>query len=370
MMRNSCRIPVIDFLRGLSCLGVLLYHVRVDLWIGWWRITSYPNEYSSFAKAMAWLSIPTPFMGYAVVLFFLISGFCIHYPNTSVIDKPRWKTYFIRRFWRIYPAYIAALVLTTGISYLCFKLWGDKTWDTGKILRVATLSQNYPPSNGQFLSNPSLWTIPLELEFYVLYPLAFSLFGKMKSSMLWVVSIGFSIVSIYLSYQGLTWLTFTALFLWPSWLLGALVARLYSEQRLDKFKLYFQLPSLSIALTIALLSRYKNWDSWLQYIPWTAFYFLFFIFCLSQTGLLYRTIGRRAVLAISWIGKISFSLYLIHFPVFKIFGYLHRDFWGEKPANFLVPLLYLIPTIFLAWLFFIWVENPIHQWSKRKVKRA
>ena len=51
-MTQTCRIPVIDFLRGLSCLGVLLYHVRVELWIGWWRITSYPHEYSSFAKAM------------------------------------------------------------------------------------------------------------------------------------------------------------------------------------------------------------------------------------------------------------------------------------------------------------------------------
>ena len=106
-MKNSERIPVIDFLRGLSCLGVLLYHVRVDLWIGWWRITSYPEEYSSFAKAMAWLSIPTPFMGYAVVLFFLISGFCIHYQNTSGDARPDWKTYLIRRFWRIYPAYFS-----------------------------------------------------------------------------------------------------------------------------------------------------------------------------------------------------------------------------------------------------------------------
>ena len=56
-MKNSDRIPVIDF-RGLSCLGVLLYH-EVDLWIGWWRITSYPQEYSSFAKSYGLVSIPT-----------------------------------------------------------------------------------------------------------------------------------------------------------------------------------------------------------------------------------------------------------------------------------------------------------------------
>ena len=167
-MGNSGRIPVIDFLRGLSCLGVLLYHVRVDLWIGWWRITSYPDEYSSFAKAMAWLSIPTPFMGYAVVLFFLISGFCIHYPNTSENAKPCWKNYLIRRFWRIYPTYFIALVFTAVISFLCLTVWGDETWDVNRIFRVATLTQNYPPGSGQFLSNPSLWTIPLEIEFYLL----------------------------------------------------------------------------------------------------------------------------------------------------------------------------------------------------------
>ena len=56
---------------GLSCLGILLYHVRIDLWIGWWRVTSYPQEYSAFAKAMAWFSIPTPF--WDTILLFLKS---------------------------------------------------------------------------------------------------------------------------------------------------------------------------------------------------------------------------------------------------------------------------------------------------------
>ena len=368
-MKNSDRIPIIDFLRGLSCLGVLLYHVRVDLWIGWWRITSYPQEYSSFAKAMAWLSIPTPFMGYAVVLFFLISGFCIHYPNSSGNARPSWKTYFLRRFWRIYPAYFAAVVLTSGISYICLTFWGDKTWDVSKIFQVVILMQNYPPENGQFLSNPSLWTIPLEIEFYLLYPVAFLFFASKRNSFLMLIALGMSALSILLSYQGYKWLSFTALFLWPSWLIGAWIAQLFRDQKLGKVRLAYLLPLTGLTLGIALMSRYYNWASETQYATWTTFYSLFFIFCLSHAGFINRMIGNRLVKVVSWIGKISFSLYLIHFPLFKLFGYLHCDIFGEKPANFLICLFYLLPVILLAWLFFSWVEYPIHQWSKNKRKR-
>ena len=74
---------------------MLLYHVRIDLWIGWWRITSYPQEYSvPLPKLVAWLSIPTPFLGHAILLFFLISGFCIHYPNTFFSEKSMLENLF------------------------------------------------------------------------------------------------------------------------------------------------------------------------------------------------------------------------------------------------------------------------------------
>jgi peptidoglycan/LPS O-acetylase OafA/YrhL len=197
---------------------------------------------------MAWLSIPTPFMGHAVVLFFLISGFCIHYPNTTGKAKPCWKTYFVRRFWRIYPAYFAALFFTACISYLCLSLWGDKTWDVSKIFRVATLTQNYPPESGQFLSNPSLWTIPLEVEFYLLYPLPFLFFACNRSSILWIIALGMSALSIMLSYQGYQWLSYTALFLWPSWLIGAWIAQLYRDQKLKRFKLGYLLSLTGLKL--------------------------------------------------------------------------------------------------------------------------
>ena len=124
--------------------------------------------------------------------------------------------------------------------------------------------------------------------------------------------------------------------------------------------------ALPASLGFALLSRYENWAYWAQYCTWMAFYLFFFIFCLFRAGLIIRIIGNRIFGAISWIGKISFSLYLIHFPLFKLFGYLHIELFGGKPANFLVTLLYLIPVNILSWLFFKWVENPLHQWSRNK----
>lgn len=365
MKNKQERIPVIDLLRGLSCLGVLLYHVRVDLWIGWWRIQNHPEEYSTFAKAMAWLSIPSPFLGYAILLFFLISGFCIHYPNTSPYAKPCWKTYLVRRFWRIYPPYIVAVVFTAIISFCCFHFFGDKTWDIERVLRVATLTQNYPPSNGQFLSNPSLWTIPLEIEFYLLYPFAFYLYVKSKTRVLAFVAVGLSAWSVYLHDLGITWLSFTSLLLWPSWLLGAWVANLFAKGKLSSFKSRYLVSALVISLAVSLGSRLENSAQWFQYMAWTSFYFFFFIVCLSHSKLFHGKILSPISIGLSWLGKISFSLYLIHFPLFKLLGYIHLEIFKSKPENFLVTILYVIPVIFFSWVFYLTIERPIHQWSKQ-----
>ena len=363
-MKINHRIEVIDLLRGLSCLGVLFYHVRIDLWVGWWRITSYPQEYSSFAKAMAWLSIPTPFLGYAILLFFLISGFCIHYPNTLSDSKPCWKIYFKRRFWRIYPTYLIAILLTSVISYFCHIQWGDIDWNFDRIFRVATVSQNYPPGNGQFLTNPSLWTIPLEIEFYVLYPLAFFCILKFGFFTLLILSVGFSVLGIYLTKIGLQWVSFTSLFLWPSWLLGAWIASLHRENKLSKLKILPVSSILILFLIIALASRLQKWEEWTQYAGWTGFYFALFLVFLRFEKSISRRRENLFFKSLAWLGQISFSLYLIHFPLFKLFGFMHRSYFDEKPANFLISLAYLIPVCLLAWIFYRLIELPIHKWSK------
>jgi peptidoglycan/LPS O-acetylase OafA/YrhL len=367
-LKKNDRIQVIDLLRGLSCLGVLLYHVRIDLWLGWRRIASYPQEFSSFTKAIAWLSVPTPFLGYAILLFFLISGFCIHYPNTLSDTKPIWKIYFIRRFWRIYPTYLISIILTSIISYLCHLKWGDVDWSIERIFRVITVSQNYPPGKGQFLTNPSLWTIPLEIEFYALYPLAFLCILKFNFFTLLATSIGFSVLSIYLSKIGLHWISFTSFFLWPSWLLGAWIASLYRNNKITNLKVLPITSMLILFLIISLASRFHKWEEWTQYLSWTGFYFTLFIFVLRHEKIFSKSKNNFIFKSIEWLGKISFSLYLIHFPIFKLLGYLHVENFGEKPANFLLTLAYIAPVLFIAWVFYRLIEFPIHQFSKKLTK--
>ena len=363
------RIEVVNVLRGLSCLFVLLYHVRVDLWTGWWNIKLYPQNYSSFEKVTAWLSVPTPFMGYAILLFFLISGFCIHYPNTLSNSKPSWLDYFKRRFWRIYPTYLVAVLLTASISYFTHFQWDDTTWNAERMIRVALLSQNYPPTNGQFLSNPSLWTIPLEIEFYVIYPFAFILIPRLKFT--WLIFIAFCIsgFTVYLMNHGFQWISYTSFLFWPSWLLGAWVASLHRENKTSEINLLFLSFGFLLFLILSLLSRLENWESWLQYGSWTGFYFILFLLVLRFEKRIHAVKENLVYKLFSWLGKISFSLYLVHFPLFKLFGYIHRDFFEKKPDNFLFSLLYLIPVIFLAWIFFKFIENPIHIWSKQGQKK-
>ena len=365
-MNNQERVPFLDALRGLSCLGIVLYHVRVDLWIGWWRIRSYPEDYSLFDKAVAWLSVPTPFLGYAILLFFLISGFCIHYPNSRVSSKPRWREYFIRRFWRIYPPYLAALALSAGISYFYHIQWGESTWNPERILRVATMSQNYPPEAGQFLDNPSLWTIPLEVEFYLLYPIAFCLFSRLRSLGLGLISFGICAWTIFLGKQGISWPSFTALFFWPVWLIGAWTAHFYRNNQLQRIPLWLLVSVGTTSLTLALSSHrwILNWDSWLQYSIWTVFYLCLLVFFLIKHRNLTRLPIQATLALLNWLGKISFSLYLVHFPLFKLLGFLHLTVFDEKPSNFLISLAFVPLVIIIAWLFHKTVEMPSHSFSR------
>lgn len=162
----------IDFLRGVAALGVVLFHVRTDLWIGWTAVHGGQMMVSTWEKWIAWLGLPMKFMGAGVILFFALSGYCIHWPQAQagVIgnDKPDWMAFFRRRLARIYPPYLGAVLLSVIVLGLTSGVSGD---DWKRSLSSGLMLQNYVPPVGQISSNPSLWSLPVEAELYLAYPL-------------------------------------------------------------------------------------------------------------------------------------------------------------------------------------------------------
>ena len=60
-------------------------------------------------------------------------------------------------------------------------------------------------------------------------------------------------------------------------------------------------------------------------------------------------------------GTVSYSLYLIHFPLFKLAGSVWFQLYGSKPESFLVPTLATVLVVPLAWVFYRLIELPSHE---------
>ena len=74
-------LVVVDVMRGISALGVAWFHSRSDLWIGFKSIDADRAAYSVFDRVLSYFSLPVSQMGGMVMLFFVLSGFCIHLPT-------------------------------------------------------------------------------------------------------------------------------------------------------------------------------------------------------------------------------------------------------------------------------------------------
>jgi peptidoglycan/LPS O-acetylase OafA/YrhL len=73
-----------------------------------------------------------------------------------------------------------------------------------------------------------------------------------------------------------------------------------------------------------------------------------------------KRLGERA--GVQWLGRISFSLYLIHEPIIVATAFA----LPQSARNVWLPLLIALPIVFAAsWLFYRFVEGPSHRLSQR-----
>ncbi len=305
----------IDQLRGLAALAVVLCHVKGSAE----GVVADPAH-----QSLHWLSGLMGWGYLGVPLFFVISGLCIHLPAASALAagrpaRPRWRQFFQRRFWRLYPSYLAALALAAGL--LLASRGGLPLGWRGVLAEVFMVHTLHPATFAGL--NPPDWTLAIEAQLYLAYPIVWVLFARlggwrgvgvvMAATMLFRASLNFDWVPS--SLGAVAWEIFLAR--WFEWALGALLA-LWA---VDLVKMPRLARAPAVAALVLALAVCAEWEMWRP--GWYTFKEPLYgvAFALVVLATLHReragkptavtTIGRR----LADVGAYSYSLYLVHQPI-------------------------------------------------------
>lgn len=350
----------IDCLRGLSSVAVVLFHVRVDCWVGWSEIQQHPERFSLFDRSIALLSIPTPLFGSAVMLFFLVSGFCIHYPYAAKGRQLSTKSYVIRRFLRIYPAYVAALAFGICIE-LSLSIFNHSPLQlSNQFFPSLLMIQNY--LGGQIVANPSLWSLPVEIELYIAYLVIYGLFLRWGVKPTFILVGSISIAAAIMQTLGNSLLEGNFATYWIIWCSGAWLAEQSKQGKLPIWRSWFWWI-IAASFCLASIFSLRKFPLPLQNFSWASFYFGILFWGLNKSDPL-KNLSNSIKKSLQFLGNISYSLYLIHYPFFILCGALWLHVYGVKPASFLVPLFLSIISLLPAYALYRLIEKPSHQLAR------
>ncbi len=171
MNKRLFRINNFDLLRLIAALQVAVNHSVEIL-----HVTPTP-----FMKNVLYFSYMFP----GVPVFFFISGFLI---SKSYESNHKLSEYFQNRFLRLYPGLLACITLSFFLIYISgYMATTDTNFFDWSLLYIAKASivQFYNPdfmrAYGDGVLNGSLWTITVEIQFYFMIPIFYSIF-KLKLS--------------------------------------------------------------------------------------------------------------------------------------------------------------------------------------------
>jgi len=160
---------VLDGLRGLAIGLVVWYHA--------WLVSGQGIAALNFVAEAGFLGVD---------LFFFISGFCIFYPYARAQRDgrpgPTTRRFFTRRAVKILPSYLLALAVFAGVYHARF---ASPTEAAVQIASHLTFLHTLSPLTFGAISGP-LWTIGVEVQFYLLFPLLMPFFRK---SPLWTYAV-------------------------------------------------------------------------------------------------------------------------------------------------------------------------------------
>jgi peptidoglycan/LPS O-acetylase OafA/YrhL len=352
MRSKISKLTVLDGLRGGAAVYVMVFHVMVylaapvmDPYRSWWE----------------WLQAVILFFSRqgheAVLLFFILSGLAIHLrlAKSRVNGQIEFevKQYAWRRFIRIYPPLLGALILTALANSLGRAINPEfytiippesSTWEIF-IANLLLLQEVVVPTFGM---NAPLWSLSFEGFFYVSYPLVFVPVYRQWGAR-WAFGLGWAISAVGWIAQAWTqrrsWHWFLLAY-FGVWLAGAAIAEAFVAKR--KYSGGWWVV-LALVAMFGLVVRYPFFSLIVNDLLWSVCLFAILLAFLTDNTSIVVGRLRWAVEKIALFAPQSYTIYLIHFPLVLLVLASYRQWWSELPPHFGLVAVGLAVNLLIAW---------------------
>jgi peptidoglycan/LPS O-acetylase OafA/YrhL len=339
--------PELDVIRFIAFLLVFLHHVFPNDQD--WYIGRVPAIYAKI------LTIIVHSFESGLSLFFFLSAYLIatllmiEYKDFGSIDL---KSFYIRRILRIWPLYFAGILV--GVMWA----WYFHRLDQISIFKwfiffIGNFYYQHHPWNGSPME--PLWSISVEEQFYVIFPLLIGILGTVCIPQL---GIGFMVVSIVALFAECSnhasdtaiWTNTLSQFIFFG--VGIICAAFTAKYEI-KLKPLIRIFFIVTAFVLFFSSSFFTFDT--QNMLTIAGYVGVSIGCAL---VLFSFLNTQVKFPkfILYLGKISYGLYVWHMLNFYIYDHFYlRSFFSH---GLLLKLLTLFPTIGMAVLSYRYLETP------------
>ncbi len=340
--------PDIDGLRAIAVLAVIAFHAFPDYFKG-------------------------GFIG--VDIFFVISGFLISNILLKEMVQKKFSLidFYTRRIKRIFPALL--LVLIACLLYGWLLLLPNEFAQLGKHILSATgfitnftLYQEIGYFNSRAELKPllHLWSLGIEEQFYIIWPLLLFLVYRWKLLTLALIVVGLMIsfaLNIFYLTSDPEFTFYLPLTRFWELMLGSLISYFMLVKH-DKSMHYFNkinpnilsgIGVLIIMMGVFYMENTLHFPGWWALVPTLS---ALFIISAGQNAYINRKLLANKVLV--FIGLISFPLYLWHWPLFSFIKIVNPQ---ESQVLITIAAIFLSFTLAIATYYF--VEKPIR--SKQKI---
>lgn len=371
---SKTRYHSLDSLRGIASLQVVIGHCLVAIpAFGWtvYEMKGNPIHDLKFYLAYSplhffWSATP------AVFLFFVLSGFVLSLPYYSSETNTNYLKFFVKRIIRLYLPCFIIIIISLLLKLLFYRQNALAAFDTWildvwkKPINPQMLIKSFLLIENSF--DGALWTLPIEIKLSLILPF-FIYFHKRLNKYLSVLPVILFPVFYYFlnrTYIFKLWPDLWTIYYFTFFLIGSLICKhrhviISWINSLPLFAFFFVLGVAVFTYTY----QYSFWwlpEKYLLSLKKIEHYLyalsggVFIIFALSD---------RIQVLLNSkfflFIGKISFSIYLIHEVVVVTLAYILCNYLN---IDTLISIGF-ITSVLLAIVFYKYIELPSSVLAKK-----